>query len=96
MVEKIVAETAQPALGQTLKKTEKVASEVQSASDNLAVVSTVLEQEIPEVLQVGEVAQALEHAAELEKKLARSAEKLAEVKADLAREIENKNTGSAA
>ena len=62
MVEKVEDENAAPALGQTLKKTEKVAAEVQSASDNLAVVSTVLEQEIPEELQVGEVAQALEHA----------------------------------
>ncbi|QOF81650.1 hypothetical protein [Variovorax sp. 38R] len=75
-------------LDKTLKKSEQVAAEVQRASDNLAVVSTVLEQELPDEVQVGEVAQAIEHTSQLEEKLAQSAEKLAEVNAALSKEIE--------
>jgi len=50
----------------------------------------VLEQELPEEVQVGEVAQAIEHTNQLEEKLARSAEKLAEVNAALGEEIEKR------
>lgn len=74
-------------LDRTLKKSEEVAADVQRASDNLAVVNTVLEQELPEEVQVGEVAQAIAHTGQLEEKLARSAEKLAEVNEALSREI---------
>ena len=81
-------------LDQTLDKTEAVAAEVQRASDDLAVINTVLEQELPEDVQVGDVAQAIEHTGQLEKKLAESAEALAEVSATLAQEIE-KRTESA-
>lgn len=77
-------------LDQTLEKSEEVAADVQRASDNLAVVSTVLEQELPDEVQVGEVAQAIEHTSQLEEKLARSAEKLAEVNAALSEEIEKR------
>jgi len=77
-------------LDSTLKKSEQVAADVQRASDNLAVVNTVLEQELPEEVQVGEVAQAIEHTNQLEEKLARSAEKLAEVNAALSEEIEKR------
>ena len=77
-------------LDSTLKKSEQVAADVQRASDNLAVVNTVLEQELPEEVQVGEVAQAIEHTNQLEEKLARSAEKLAEVNAALSEEIETR------
>jgi len=77
-------------LDHTLKKSEQVAADVQRASDNLAVVNTVLEQELPEEVQVGEVAQAIEHTSQLEQKLARSAEKLAEVNAALSEEIEKR------
>ena len=77
-------------LDQTLEKTEAVAAEVQSASDNLAVINTVLEQELPDDVQVGDVAQAIEHTGQLEKKLAESAEALAEVSATLAQEIEKR------
>lgn len=78
------------ALEGTLQKSEEVATEVQRASDNLAVVSTVLEQELPDEIQVGEVAQAIEHTSQLEEKLAKSAEKLAEVNAALSEEIEKR------
>ena len=78
------------ALDRTLAKSEQVAADVQRASDNLAVVSTVLEQELPDEVQVGEVAQAIEHTSQLEEKLAKSAEKLAEVNAALSEEIEKR------
>ncbi|EJL76586.1 hypothetical protein ACCC97_03455 [Variovorax sp. Varisp85] len=77
-------------LDRTLEKSEQVAADVQRASDNLAVVNTVLEQELPEEVQVGEVAQAIEHTSQLEEKLAKSAEKLAEVNAALSEEIEKR------
>lgn len=77
-------------LDRTLQKSEQVAVDVQRAADNLAVVNTVLEQELPEEVQVGEVAQAIEHTNQLEEKLTRSAEKLAEVNAALSKEIEKR------
>jgi hypothetical protein len=77
-------------LDKTLAKSEEVAADVQRASDNLAVVNTVLEQELPDEVQVGEVAQAIEHTSQLEEKLAKSAEKLAEVNAALSEEIEKR------
>jgi hypothetical protein len=83
-------ERAAAALDQTLQKTEAVAAEVQRASDDLAVINTVLEQELPDEVQVGDVAQAIEHTGQLEKKLAESAETLAEVNATLAEEIEKR------
>ena len=82
-------------LDQTLDKTEAVAAEVQRASDDLAVINTVLEQELPDDVQVGDVAQAIEHTGQLEKKLAESAEALAEVSATLAQEIEKRTESSA-
>jgi uncharacterized coiled-coil protein SlyX len=81
---------AAASLGRTLDKTEAVAAEVQRASDDLAVINTVLEQELPEQVQVGDVAQAIEHTSHLEKKLAQSAETLAEVNAALTQEIEKR------
>lgn len=81
---------ASASLDQTLDKTEAVAADVQRASDNLAVINTVLEQELPDDIQVGEVAQAIEHTGQLEKKLAQSAETLAEVNAALTQEIERR------
>ena len=49
--------------------------------------NTVLEQELPVEVLVGEVAQAIEHTGDLEMKLAKSAEQLAEVSAALAQQI---------
>ena len=91
MVEKSSSSSSTHAvLGQTLKKTVAVAEDVHRASQNLSVVSTVLEQELPDEVQTGEVAQAIAHTNELEKKLAASAEKLEEVNAALAKEIEKR------
>ncbi|MDO9360410.1 MAG: hypothetical protein Q7T70_15635, partial [Polaromonas sp.] len=49
-------------LDHTLAKNEEVAADVQDASDHLAVVATVLEKELPDNVQVDDVAQAIEHA----------------------------------
>ncbi|WP_219217451.1 hypothetical protein [Variovorax boronicumulans] len=77
-------------LGRTLEKNQAIAAEVQSASEDLAVVATVLEQELPDHVQVGDVAQAIEHANQLEKQLAQSAQELAKVNEALAREVEKR------
>ncbi len=73
-----------------LEKNSVVADEVQRAAQDLSIVSTVLEQELPDAIQVGEVAQAIAHTSELEEKLAQSAETLAEVNAAPATEIEKR------
>ena len=83
------------ALEHAAGKTHAVAADVQSASDDLLVINTVLEQELPDELQVGEVAQAIEHTGQLEKKLAESAESLAEVHAALKEEIEKRKAVTA-
>ncbi|MDP9901811.1 hypothetical protein [Variovorax ginsengisoli] len=77
-------------LHQTLAQNVEVAAQVQQASDDLSIVSTVLEQEIPDEIQVGDVAQAIAHTSELEKKLAQSAEKLTEVNEILSKEIKRR------
>ena len=74
-------------LDQSAGKTREVAADVKRASEELLVINTVLEQEPPDELQVGDVAQAIEHTGHLEKKLAESAESLAEVHAALEEEI---------
>jgi len=51
------------------------------------VIGTVLAQELPAEVQVGEVAQAIEQTEQLEQKLVESAATLAEVSAELGREI---------
>lgn len=75
-------------LDQTLEQTKAVAAEVQRAADNLSVVSTVLEQELPDDIQTGEVAQAIAQTGQIEKKLARSAEKLDEANEALGKEMD--------
>lgn len=77
-------------LDRTLEKNTAVADEVQRAAQDLSIVNAVLEQELPDAVQVGDVAQAIAHTNELEEKLAKSAEKLAEVNAALATEIEKR------
>ena len=74
-------------LEKTLDKTRQAASEVRSASDNLSVIHTVLEQEVPEEVQVGEVAQAIKHTEQIEKRLAGTVKTLVEANAALAAEV---------
>lgn len=94
MVGKTKSGSAKASLERTLAKGKSVAADVQSASDDLAVVNTVLEQELPDNVQVGEVAQAIEHTGQLEKRLADSAKQLAEANAALAEEIQKQGTGT--
>lgn len=77
-------------LDRTLHTTKAVAAEVRRAAEDLAVVATVLEQELPEEVQVGDVALAIAHADELEKKLEASATKLVEANEALSHEIEKR------
>lgn len=76
------------------QKTKAVKVEIEQASDHAAVIGTVLAQELPEELQVGEVAQAIEQTENLEQRLAQSAESLADVTAELQREIEKRHAVS--
>lgn len=82
-------------LQQAAAQTYQAAAEVKRASEDLLVVNSVLEQELPEEVQTGEVAQAIEHTIQLEKKLAESAESLAEVHATLQDEIRKRKAAEA-
>lgn len=77
-------------LEETHKKAKTVEAEVLRASDHAAVIGTVLAQELPDEVQVGDVAQVIEQTEELEQKLAESAATLAEVSAELGREVKKR------
>ena len=77
-------------LQRTHKTTEAVEADIHRASDHAGVIGAVLAQELPDEVQVGEVAQAIEHTEELEQKLAQSAATLADVTAELGREIKKR------
>jgi hypothetical protein len=77
-------------LQDTLEKTEAVTADVERASRQLAVVNTVLEQNLPPEVQSGDVAQAITQTEQLEKKLAKSAKALAEVSTALEAEIKKR------
>ncbi|MEO7255036.1 MAG: hypothetical protein ABIZ64_12460 [Casimicrobium sp.] len=79
-------------LQKPLQKTQAVTSDLEKAADHAMVIGTVLAQELPVDVQVGEVAQALEQAEELKDKLAESAETLTEVSAELEQEIANRRS----
>ena len=72
------------------KKTKAAEADIQRASDHAGVIGTVLAQELLVEVQVGDVAQAIEQTEELEHKLAESAATLAEVSAELGREIKKR------
>ena len=74
-------------LEKPLQKTKAVTAELHSASNHAMLIGTVLEQELPAHVQVGEIAQALEQTEELQEKLADSAQTLSEVSAELEQEI---------
>lgn len=74
---------ATASLERTIDKAKEVAAEIRQAADHLAVVNTVLETQLPDHVQVGEVAQALDHSDAVEKQLNESAERLEEVNAEL-------------
>ena len=77
-------------LEETHKKTKAVTAAIERASDHAGVIGTVLEQELPDEVQVGEVALAIEQTEELERKLAESATTLALVTAELGREVKKR------
>ncbi len=79
-------------LQNTLEKTEAVTAVIERASHQLSVVNTVLEQNLPPELQVGDVAQAINQTEQLEKKLSRSVEALTEVSAALEAELKKRTT----
>ena len=74
-------------LQKPLEKTQAVTADLHNASDHALVIGTVLAQELPERVQVGEIAQAIEQTEDLKNKLAESAETLNEVSAELEQEI---------
>lgn len=74
-------------LQKPLLKTQAVTADLESASSHAMVIGTVLSQELPEQVRVGEVAQAIDQTAELKVKLAESAQTLTEVSAELEQEI---------
>ena len=77
-------------LTRTLVKTRAVAANMQRAADGLAIVGTGLEQEQPVGVRVGDVARAIAQTGDIEKKLADSAKKLAEVRDELDLEVEQR------
>lgn len=78
-------------LKRPLQKTQAVSADLESASSHAMVIGTVLAQELPQDVQVGEVAQAIEQTEELKDKLAESAQTLTEVSAELEQEIEKRH-----
>ena len=76
------ADTAQ-SLHEVHEKTQAVQADIERAADQAGVIGTVLAQEVPAAVQVGDVAAAIEQTGALEQKLADSAEALAEVTAEL-------------
>lgn len=74
---------ATASLESAIDKAKEVAAEIQQAADNLAVVNTVLQDQIPDEVQAGEVAQALDQNEQVEKIITRSAETLEAVNDEL-------------
>jgi hypothetical protein len=74
----------------THEKTKALEAEIVRASDQAGVIGAVLAHDLPGELQVGDVAQAIEQTEDLEHKLAESAAALADVSAELGREIKKR------
>ena len=72
------------------KTAKTVEAEIQSAADHVGVIGAVLAHELPDEVQVGDVAQAIEQTENLEQQLAESAATLADVAAELGREIKKR------
>jgi phosphoglycerate-specific signal transduction histidine kinase len=71
-------------------KTGAVRDKVEQSAQELLVINTVLKQEIPDHVQTGDVAQALEKSDALEEQILESADELAEVNHALAQEIDER------
>ncbi|MEJ8857828.1 hypothetical protein WKW79_24880 [Variovorax robiniae] len=72
-------------LAKSLKENKEAAQVVQKASDELAVVHAVLDQEVPKNSLPPEVDRAVERTEQIEKQLSASVEKLKKVNETLAR-----------
>ncbi|AYQ27690.1 MULTISPECIES: hypothetical protein [unclassified Polaromonas] len=74
-------------LERALGQNEAVKEAVEQSADELMLINTVLKQEIPEHVQTGEVAEALQKTDQLETRIQESAEDLANVNEALEQEI---------
>lgn len=77
-------------LARALDQNENVKDVVEQSAAELVVINAVLKQEIPDHVQVGEVAQALLKTDELETRIQETAQDLAEVNEVLAQEIDER------
>ena len=82
-----VSDGARAPLGETLNQSIEVKEKIEGVGDELLILNTVLKQEIPEKLQTGEVAQALEKHEELETIVQECVDDLAEVNVALEEEV---------
>ena len=78
---------AEPPLQRALDQNVAATATVMQSADELLVINTVLKQELPDDVQTGEVAQALQKTDALEVKIHDTAQDLAEVNQALSQEI---------
>ena len=79
-------------LTDALSQNESVKEAVEQTASELVVINAVLKQEIPDHVQVGEVAQALQKNDELEARIQESAAELAEVNEVLAQQVDERES----
>jgi C4-dicarboxylate-specific signal transduction histidine kinase len=77
-------------LGRALEHNAAVKDTVEQSASELVVINAVLKQEIPDHVQVGDIAQALQRTDELEVKISDTAHDLARVNEVLAQEIDQR------
>lgn len=77
-------------LGRALDQNAAVKDIVEQSAAELVVINAVLKQEIPDHVQVGDIAQALQRTDELEVKISDTAQDLAQVNEVLAQEIDQR------
>lgn len=82
--------SASTPLARALDQNEIVMDTVAQSAVELVMISTVLKQEIPTHVKIGDVAQALQKTDELESKIKDTTQDLAQVNEVLAREIEER------
>lgn len=78
---------ASTSLEQVLGRNEIIKDTVEQSAAELLLINAVLKQEVPDHVQTGEVAQALQKTDELESRIQSSAEDLAQVNHSLKQEI---------
>ncbi|MES2413051.1 MAG: hypothetical protein V4614_04570 [Pseudomonadota bacterium] len=82
--------TAPTPLARALDQNETARDVVEQSAAELVVINAVLKQELPDEVQVGEVAEALLKTDELESRIHDTAQDLAEVNEALAQEIDER------